>query len=261
MQFRGKQVVAASGAVAAAIALAACSSSSSSSSSAPASAGASTQPRREHVRDQLVGERHHRGGRLDVPDQLPAGRDLRLQVGRLRHHRQLQPGWLGHRPHRPYSNTVLYAGSDSPIPPRRRQGSGGQDHAVLPGPDRPDRDCLQRVRRDRPEAGRDGPSPVSSRARSRPGTTRRSRPSTRAPACPAPRSTSRSARTPPARRRTSPSTWWTRPAAPGRSAPPRSSPSRSRRTPTTAVAPWRRSSRPPRTRSATWTSPPPPRPG
>src|SRR5580698_5453560 len=42
MQFRGKQVVAASGAVAAAIALAACSSSSSSSSSAPSSAAASS---------------------------------------------------------------------------------------------------------------------------------------------------------------------------------------------------------------------------
>src|ERR1700678_1640930 len=42
MQFRGKQVVAASGAVAAAIALAACSSSSSSSSSAPASSAATS---------------------------------------------------------------------------------------------------------------------------------------------------------------------------------------------------------------------------
>ena len=131
----------------------------------------------------------------------------------------------------------LFAGSDSPDPGQGGvQGSRGQDGAVLPGPDRPDRDRLQPVRRQRPEADATVLAGIFQ------GTiTTWNDPAIKAlnpgaqPAR-APRSPSRSARTPPAPRRTSPSTSWTRRAAPGSSAPPRPSPSRSRPTPTTAAA-------------------------
>ena len=76
-----------------------------------------------------------------------------------------------------YANTVNFAGSDSPIPATERvQGSRGQDGAVLPGPDRPDRDGIQPAGRQQPEARRDGHREDLPGQDHAPGTTPRSRP-------------------------------------------------------------------------------------
>ena len=117
MQFRGKQVVAASGAVAAAIALAACSSSSSSSSSAPASAGASTPA----AAASTPASASSASGTISG-----AGSTFQtnFQQGAISAFKSVDSGItvnynpVGSGTGRTdlYSNTVLYAGSDSPIP-------------------------------------------------------------------------------------------------------------------------------------------------
>jgi phosphate transport system substrate-binding protein len=117
MQFRGKQVVAASGAVAAAIALAACSSSSSSSSSAPASAGASTPAASASTSASASSASGTISG---------AGSTFQtnFQQGAISAFKSVDSGItvnynpVGSGTGRSdlYANTVLYAGSDSPIP-------------------------------------------------------------------------------------------------------------------------------------------------
>jgi len=117
MQFRGKQVVAASGAVAAAIALAACSSSSSSSSSAPASAGASTPAAAASTpasASSASGTISGAGSTFQTNFQQGAisafkSVDSGITVN-------YNPVGSGTGRSDLYANTVLYAGSDSPIP-------------------------------------------------------------------------------------------------------------------------------------------------
>ena len=117
MQFRGKQVVAASGAVAAAIALAACSSSSSSSSSAPSSAAASTPAASASTSasaSTVTGKISGAGSTFQT----------NFQQGAISAFKSVDPGItvaynpVGSGTGRTdlYGNTVLYAGSDSPIP-------------------------------------------------------------------------------------------------------------------------------------------------
>src|SRR6202044_2086713 len=117
MQFRGKQVVAASGAVAPAIALAACSSSSSSSSSAPASAGASTPA----AAASTPASASSASGTISG-----AGSTFQtnFQQGAISAFKSVDSGItvnynsVGSGTGRDdlAANTVLYAGSDSPIP-------------------------------------------------------------------------------------------------------------------------------------------------
>jgi phosphate transport system substrate-binding protein len=117
MQFRGKQVVAASGAVAAAIALAACSSSSSSSSSAPASTAASSPA----ASASTSASASTASGTISG-----AGSTFQtnFQQGAISAFKSVSPGItvnynpVGSGTGRTdlYANTVLYAGSDSPIP-------------------------------------------------------------------------------------------------------------------------------------------------
>jgi phosphate transport system substrate-binding protein len=117
MQFRGKQVVAASGAVAAAIALAACSSSSSSSSSAPSSAAASTPAAAASspsTSSSASGTIAGAGSTFQTNFQQGAisafkSVDSNITVN-------YNPVGSGTGRTDLYSNTVLYAGSDSPIP-------------------------------------------------------------------------------------------------------------------------------------------------
>ena len=116
MQFRGKQVVAASGAVAAAIALAACSSSSSSSSSAPAStaaspaASASTSASASSASGTISGagstfQTNFQQGAISAFKSVDSGITVNYNpVGSGTGRSDLA------------ANTVLYAGSDSPIP-------------------------------------------------------------------------------------------------------------------------------------------------
>jgi phosphate transport system substrate-binding protein len=117
MQFRGKQVVAASGAVAAAIALAACSSSSSSSSSAPSSAAATTPA----ASTSTSASASTASGTISG-----AGSTFQtnFQQGAISAFKSVSPGItvnynpVGSGTGRTdlYANSVLYAGSDSPIP-------------------------------------------------------------------------------------------------------------------------------------------------
>jgi phosphate transport system substrate-binding protein len=117
MQFRGKQVVAASGAVAAAIALAACSSSSSSSSSAPSSAAA-TSPA---ASTSTSASASSASGTISG-----AGSTFQtnFQQGAISAFKSVSPSItvnynpVGSGTGRSdlYANSVLYAGSDSPIP-------------------------------------------------------------------------------------------------------------------------------------------------
>jgi phosphate transport system substrate-binding protein len=117
MQFRGKQVVAASGAVAAAIALAACSSSSSSSSSAPSSAAANSPAAASSSPSTSASASGTISG---------AGSTFQtnFQQGAISAFKSVDPNItvnynpVGSGTGRTdlYSNTVLYAGSDSPIP-------------------------------------------------------------------------------------------------------------------------------------------------
>ena len=114
MQFRGKQVVAASGAVAAAIALAACSSSSSSSSSAPSSAAATTPAASASTSASASGTISGAGSTFQTNFQQGAisafkSVDSGITVN-------YNPVGSGTGRTDLYSNTVLYAGSDSPIP-------------------------------------------------------------------------------------------------------------------------------------------------
>ena len=117
MQFRGKRVVAASGAVAAAIALAACSSSSSSSSSAPAStapsspaAAASTSASASTASGTINGagstfQTNFQQGAISAFKSVNSGITVNYNpVGSGTGRTDL------------YANSVLYAGSDSPIP-------------------------------------------------------------------------------------------------------------------------------------------------
>jgi phosphate transport system substrate-binding protein len=118
MQFRGKRVVAASGAVAAAIALAACSSSSSSSSSAPSSAAASSPAAgastSASAASSATGTISGAGSTFQTNFQQGAisafkSVDSGITVN-------YNPVGSGTGRTDLYSNTVLYAGSDSPIP-------------------------------------------------------------------------------------------------------------------------------------------------
>jgi phosphate transport system substrate-binding protein len=114
MQFRGKRVVAASGAVAAAIALAACSSSSSSSSSAPASAGASTPAASASTSASASGTISGAGSTFQTNFQQGAisafkSVDPNITVN-------YNPVGSGTGRSDLYANSVLYAGSDSAIP-------------------------------------------------------------------------------------------------------------------------------------------------
>lgn len=121
MQFRGKQVVAASGAVAAAIALAACSSSSSSSTSTPSStaasspaAGASTPASSSSASGTISGagstfQTNFQQGAISAFKSVDSGITVNYNpVGSGTGRTDL------------YSNTVLYAGSDSPIPAKEK---------------------------------------------------------------------------------------------------------------------------------------------
>jgi phosphate transport system substrate-binding protein len=116
MQFRGKQVVAASGAVAAAIALAACSSSSSSSTSAPAStssspaASASTPASSSTASGTISGagstfQTNFQQGAISAFKSVDSGITVNYN-----------PVGSGTGRDDLAANTVLYAGSDSPIP-------------------------------------------------------------------------------------------------------------------------------------------------
>jgi phosphate transport system substrate-binding protein len=117
MQFRGKQVVAASGAVAAAIALAACSSSSSSSSSAPSSAAASspaaaasTPASASSASGTIAGagstfQTNFQQGAISAFKSVDSGITVNYN-----------PVGSGTGRDDLAANTVLYAGSDSPIP-------------------------------------------------------------------------------------------------------------------------------------------------
>jgi phosphate transport system substrate-binding protein len=114
MQFRGKQVVAASGAVAAAIALAACSSSSSSSSSAPSSAAASSPAASASTSASASGTISGAGSTFQTNFQQGAisafkSVDSGITVN-------YNPVGSGTGRTDLYANSVLYAGSDSPIP-------------------------------------------------------------------------------------------------------------------------------------------------
>jgi phosphate transport system substrate-binding protein len=116
MQFRGKQVVAASGAVAAAIALAACSSSSSSSSSAPSSAAASSPAASASASasSSATGTISGAGSTFQTNFQQGAisafkSVDSGITVN-------YNPVGSGTGRDDLAANTVLYAGSDSPIP-------------------------------------------------------------------------------------------------------------------------------------------------
>ena len=118
MQFRGKQVVAASGAVAAAIALAACSSSSSSSSSAPASSAATSPAASASTSASAASSA---SGTISG-----AGSTFQtnFQQGAISAFKSVDPNItvnynpVGSGTGRDdlAANTVLYAGSDSPIP-------------------------------------------------------------------------------------------------------------------------------------------------
>ena len=135
MQLRGsKQAAVAGGAVIAALAIAACSSSSSSSSSStPASTSGSSAAVDLRVRRD-IGERHDQRGRLDVPDHLPAGRDLGVQVGQPEHHGQLRQRRFRHGPQQPVLEHRAHRRLGLAHPGQRAvQGSRGQDGAVLPG--------------------------------------------------------------------------------------------------------------------------------
>jgi phosphate transport system substrate-binding protein len=121
MQFRGKQVVAASGAVAAAIALAACSSSSSSSSSAPSStspsaaasspaAGSSSPAAASSASGTISGagstfQTNFQQGAISAFKSVDSGITVNYN-----------PVGSGTGRDDLAANTVLYAGSDSPIP-------------------------------------------------------------------------------------------------------------------------------------------------
>jgi phosphate transport system substrate-binding protein len=116
MQFRGKQVVAASGAVAAAIALAACSSSSSSSSSAPSTtasspaASASTSASASTASGTISGagstfQTNFQQGAISAFKSVDSGITVNYN-----------PVGSGTGRSDLYANTVLYAGSDSSIP-------------------------------------------------------------------------------------------------------------------------------------------------
>jgi phosphate transport system substrate-binding protein len=118
MQFRGKQVAAASGAVAAAIALAACSSSSSSSSTAPAtspsSTAASSSPAAPASTSSVSGTISGAGSTFQTNFQQGAisafkSVDSGITVN-------YNPVGSGTGRDDLAANTVLYAGSDSPIP-------------------------------------------------------------------------------------------------------------------------------------------------
>jgi phosphate transport system substrate-binding protein len=118
MQFRGKQVAAASGAVAAAIALAACSSSSSSSSSAAAttspSAAASSSSSAPASTSSVSGTISGAGSTFQTNFQQGAisafkSVDSGITVN-------YNPVGSGTGRDDLAANTVLYAGSDSPIP-------------------------------------------------------------------------------------------------------------------------------------------------
>jgi phosphate transport system substrate-binding protein len=121
MQFRGKQVVAASGAVAAAIALAACSSSSSSSSSAPASAPASSSAASSSAPASTPASSSSASGTISG-----AGSTFQtnFQQGAISAFKSVDPNItvnynpVGSGTGRSdlYANSVLYAGSDSSIP-------------------------------------------------------------------------------------------------------------------------------------------------
>jgi phosphate transport system substrate-binding protein len=118
MQFRGKQVAAASGAVAAAIALAACSSSSSSSSSsAPAASSSSTAAASSSATastSSVSGTINGAGSTFQTNFQQGAisafkSVDSGITVN-------YNPVGSGTGRSDLYANSVLYAGSDSPIP-------------------------------------------------------------------------------------------------------------------------------------------------
>ena len=118
MQLRGsKQAAVAGGAVIAALAMAACSSSSSSSSSSAPRVIRGVDRRGQRHVERGRGERHDQRGRLDVPDQLPAGRHLR-RSSRCNPGITVNYDRVGSGTGRTdlYANTVLFAGSDSPIP-------------------------------------------------------------------------------------------------------------------------------------------------
>ena len=119
MQFRGKQVAAASGAVAAAIALAACSSSSSSSTTTPvatssSSAGASSSASTSTSASSASGTISGAGSTFQT----------NFQQGAIGTFKSVSPSItvnynpVGSSTGRSdlAANTVLYAGSDSPIP-------------------------------------------------------------------------------------------------------------------------------------------------
>lgn len=119
MQFRGKQVAAASGAVAAAIALAACSSSSSSSTTAPAAASSSTAATSSSA--SATASTSSASGTINA-----AGSSFQntYQLAAISAFKSVDPSItvnydsVGSGTGRSdlYSDTVLFAGSDSPIP-------------------------------------------------------------------------------------------------------------------------------------------------
>jgi phosphate transport system substrate-binding protein len=121
MQFRGKQVAAASGAVAAAIALAACSSSSSSSSSAATSTSPSAASSSPAASSSATASTSSASGTINA-----AGSTFQtnFQLGAISAFKAVDPNItvnyssVGSGTGRDdlAANTVLFAGSDSPIP-------------------------------------------------------------------------------------------------------------------------------------------------
>ena len=160
MQLRGsKQAIAAGGAAIAVLAMAACSSSSSSSTSTPAATR--RRPRAGIFRVECGrGERHHQRGRLHVPANFQQAAISGVQVGAAGHHRQLLRRSARARAAPTCTRTPCSSPAPTrPIPATRAvQGSRGQDGAVLPGDDRPDRRRVQPVRRHRPASWTRRPS-------------------------------------------------------------------------------------------------------
>jgi phosphate transport system substrate-binding protein len=116
MQFRGKQVVAASGAVAAAIALAACSSSSSSSSSAPSSAAASSPAAASTSASASTASGTISGAGSTFQTNFQQGAISAFKSVDSGITVNYNPVGSGTGRSDLYANTVLYAGSDSAIP-------------------------------------------------------------------------------------------------------------------------------------------------
>ena len=245
-------------AVATALSLAACS--SSSSSSAPASSGSAASSASSSSGAALSGTLNGSGSTFQLTFQQAAIQAFKtIQSGMTVNY---GGGGSGKGRTDLASGVVNYAGSDSPISAAELPTFKGKTVLYFPVVIGPITLSYNLSGLSKPlQLIGDGHREHLLRARSPPGTTRRSRPITQGSRCPAPRSPSPSAPTPRARPRTSPCSSWTPRPAHGRSAAARPSSGRPRPTPAAATAGWRRSSSPPPGPSGTWTTPTPRPPG